>query len=99
MGGFGDPDALEASARLLDRDADELRRRSREVQRTDGGLGWKGPAAQAFSRTLGEDLGSLLRAAGELEEAATALRRHADEVRERERELRELAESVTGWLP
>lgn len=98
MGGFGDPEDLEASARLLDRDADEMRRRRRDVERTAHGLGWKGSAAQAFSGTLGEDLSALLGAASRLEDAATALRRQAEEVREREHRLRELAGSVIGWV-
>lgn len=98
MGAFGDPEDLEASARLLDRDADAVRVRGRAVERAARGLGWEGPAARAFAGTLSADLTALHRAGHELEEAAGALRRQAAEVRERERELRELAESVTGWV-
>ena len=98
MGGFGDPDGLEAAARLLSRDADELRARGRSIDRSSNGLEWRGPAARAFRAVLADDLTSLVRAAAELDEAAAALWRQAAEVREREARLRELADSVTGWF-
>ena len=98
MGGFGDPAGLDAGGRLLTRDADELRGRARRLAATGSGLGWEGPAAQAFRRALAEDLSAVHRAASGLDEAAQSLHRHATEVRERAADLRELAESVTGWF-
>lgn len=98
VGGYGDPDALEAAARRLAADAQGLRDRARAVRRSAASMCWQGPAASAFRRALDDDLDVMHRAAGELEQAAAAMREHAAQVRERLERIRALEHAVTGWF-
>lgn len=98
MAWYGDPDALDALARQLERDAGAVRDRARAVTAAARGTAWRGDAADAFRRTVDEDADHLLRAAAELDEAAAAMRRHADEVRAQLARIRALERAVAGWF-
>lgn len=98
MDWYGDPEALETSARGLAADADGVRDRARAVVRLAAATAWQGEAADAFRRAVEQDAATMARAAGELDEAAAALRAHAAQVRERLAQLRALEDAVTGWI-
>jgi uncharacterized protein YukE len=95
---YGDPDALDAHARLLAADADGVRGQARALEDAVRRMTWQGEAARAFGRAVDEDADRLHRAARELDEAAAALRAHADEVRARLAQIRALEQAVTGWF-
>lgn len=98
MAWYGDPDALDALARTLERDADAVRDRARALVAAARDTAWVGDAAEAFRRSVDDDADSLGRAARELDEAAAALRQHADDVRAQLARIRALEQAVTGWF-
>jgi hypothetical protein len=75
-----DPGALRDLARRIDDHAEAARRRADHLSLSGTGTGWRGVAAQAFGLQADVVLGGLRSAAGQLEAAARALRRHADNV-------------------
>lgn len=98
MSWYGDPDALDASARMLTADADGVRARARRLVSAARDTQWRGPAAEAFRQSVQRDAQALDAAARELDEAAHELHSHAQEVRERLARLRALEDAVTGWI-
>lgn len=98
MSWFVDPEALEADARRLAADAHVVRQRGGMLVRSAAAAAWQGPAADAFRAAVRQDTRDLQRAADELDEAAAALRAHAQAVRARLAELRELADDVSDWF-
>lgn len=98
MSWYGDPDALDAHARLLAADADGVRARARALESSVAQMRWQGEGAQAFRRTVEGDADHLHRAARELDEAASAMRAHAADVRARLAQIRALERAVAGWF-
>lgn len=98
MSRYGDPDVLDAHARQLAADADGVRARARALEASVARMRWRGEAAEAFRRTVAGDADHLHRAAGELDEAAGAMRAHAEEVRERLAQIRRLERAVADWF-
>ena len=78
---YGDPDDLDRLALRLSRSASRLRDRAEEVRVASAAARWRGPAADAFHASVSHETGLLQRSAGELEDAAALLHRHADAVR------------------
>ena len=85
MGGLlgADPDELDVQARRMTAAAAAVHRQVRRVEAAGRAARWRGPAADAFSGALGDDVARLRGAADRLEDAAAALHAHADAVRER----------------
>jgi uncharacterized protein YukE len=81
MSWYGDPDSLDRLAAHLSGSAADVRDRARAVRATAASARWQGPAANAFYASVLHQSRFVDRAAGELEDAAAALHRHADAVR------------------
>jgi hypothetical protein len=81
MSWYGDPDDLDRLGAQLSAAAAETRDRARVVRGSSTWLRWRGPAADAFHASVSGEAGILDRAAGELDDAAAAMRGHADAVR------------------
>lgn len=77
---FADPNQLYAIADRIDRHADEVRAGASRLAATAGELDWKGMAADSFRQDAHGVVHSLHAAAGRLDDAADALRRHAANV-------------------
>jgi uncharacterized protein YukE len=82
MSWYGDPDGLHRLATQLSAAAGRARDRSCDVRATSAAVRWRGPAAAAFHASVFRESGVLERAADELDDAARALHRHADAVRQ-----------------
>lgn len=95
---YGDPDALDAHARGLAADAEAVRGRARALEASVAQLRWQGDAARAFRGSVERDADHLHRAGRELDEAAAALRAHAEQVRARLAQIRALERAVSGWF-
>jgi len=75
-----DPDELRALATRIDQHAGAARARADRLGFAVAGIGWQGAAARAFQGQALVVIVGLRSAAGRLEDAADALRRHADNV-------------------
>jgi uncharacterized protein YukE len=98
MSWYGDPDALDRLAGALDRQAAHVRERADAIRSLPARAHWRGPAADAFHASVTREALLLDRAAGELEDAARALRAHAATVREQLARIRALEHAITGWF-
>ncbi len=85
-----DPEALEAAARRLAAAATLVHRTAERLSATGRGVRWRGEAAEAFRRSLADDVARVRATADGLERASAELLRHAATVRERLARLREL---------
>ncbi|MDX6198846.1 MAG: hypothetical protein QOJ79_1997 [Actinomycetota bacterium] len=81
MSWYGDPEGLHRRATQLSAAAGRVRDRAADVRATSAWATWRGPAADAFHAAVAHESGVLERAAGELDDAAAALHRHAEAVR------------------
>jgi hypothetical protein len=102
MSWFGDPDELDRLAGRLAVSAARVRERASGVRSGADATRWRGPAADAFHASVAAEAGQLLRAAGELDDAAAALHAQAVAVRvelARLRALERAAEEALrkGW--
>ena len=102
MSWYGDPDDLDRLADRLSAGAARVRERAAEVRSTSASARWQGPAADAFHASVFREGALLDRAADELDDAAAALHRHADAVREEIARLLALERAAerlltTGW--
>ena len=82
MSWYGDPDGLHRLAAQLSAAAGRARDRACDVRAATTTARWQGPAADAFHAAMFRESGVLERAADELDDAARALHRHADAVRQ-----------------
>ena len=82
MSWYGDPDGLHRLAAKLSAAAGRTRDRATDIRATTAAARWRGPAADAFHAAVLRESGILERAADELDDAARALHRHADAVRD-----------------
>ncbi|WP_346622759.1 hypothetical protein [Blastococcus montanus] len=98
MGGYGDPEALEALAAELHRRAGQVREAADEHARTTDRACWVSDAAAVHRRELAADRAAVEAAADGMDAAADVLRRHADEVRERIAAIARAEREVRAWL-
>jgi uncharacterized protein YukE len=98
MSWYGDPDDLDRQAAQLSAAADRVRDCRAVVLRSVGSGRWRGPAADAFRASVLAQLRALDRAAGELDDAAAALHRHADAVRDEIARLLTVERAATGLV-
>ena len=78
---YGDPDDLDRLATRLSAAAEHVRDRAAAIRSAAAAARWQGPAADAFHARVTRHAAVLGRAAGELDDAAAELHRHADRVR------------------
>lgn len=88
MAVFPDAAALEAVARRIGGHADDLRGRASRLVAAAEGVRWHSTAAAAFRSEVRELACRFRRAAGEVDDAAHALQRHAAAVRRAEAVMR-----------
>lgn len=81
---LSDAAALEAVARRINGHADDLRRRASRLAAAAEGVRWQSTAAAAFRRDVHDLACRFRRSAGEVDDAARALRQHAAAVRRAE---------------
>lgn len=95
---YGNPDELDRLAKQIDQHAEELRRRASDMVSKAAAMQWKSTAADACRNAIGNDRGTLDSVAERLDQAGTALRKHAQEVREKIAEIGRIEHAVTGWF-
>ena len=81
MSWYGDPDDLDRLATRLSAAAEHVRDRAAVIRSAAATARWQGRAADAFHASVTRHAAVLGRAAGELDDAAGELHRHADRVR------------------
>ncbi|GEM_PF-6408115 len=96
--GYGDPDELDRLAQRLVGRADEVRERAADQVRQAYAAHWVSAEAQRYRDRVAQDRAEADRAAGELERAATALRAHAQEVRETLAHIARLERDTVDWF-
>jgi uncharacterized protein YukE len=77
-----DPAELLAIADRIGSHAGAVRARAHQLGRAEAASGWSGLAADAFRLEAADTVAALVGAAGRLDDAADALRRHAARVRQ-----------------
>jgi uncharacterized protein YukE len=95
---YGDPAALDALAAELSQRARSVRAAADEHRREGARARWVSEAASAYRRQLAADCAAVEVAADAMDEAAEALRRHADEVRERLAAIARAEREVRSWV-
>jgi hypothetical protein len=98
MSYYGDPDELERIAAWIERRAEQVRTRAAEMVAKADGMRWKSIAADRCRETVRGDRRDLDDVARRMDEAAAALRGHAQEVRELLAAIRRIEEAVVGWF-
>lgn len=102
MSWYGDPDGLDRLGARLSAAAQRVRDRAATVRSAAAAGGWRGPAAQAFHDSVARESTQLERAADGLDDAAAAMHRHAEAVREEIARLLRLEQAaerllLSGW--
>jgi uncharacterized protein YukE len=77
---FTDPSELRATAHRISNHADHIRHQAATLAAATATARWFSPSARQFRHRAEDTCLALRRAAGELDDAATALRHHADNV-------------------
>ncbi|WP_166532668.1 WXG100 family type VII secretion target [Blastococcus xanthinilyticus] len=95
---YGDPAALDALADELRGRAAQVRAAADEHRRSGARARWVSDAAAVYRDRMARDCADVDAVAGRVEEAAELLRRHADEVRERQAAIARAEREVRGWL-
>jgi len=95
---YGNPDELDLLAGRLEASAGNARARADALWFRSRGIEWESVTAGVFRSKIGEDVTALRHAAGQLDEAAQALRQHAETVRERIAQIRAIEYAVTQWF-
>jgi uncharacterized protein YukE len=91
-----DPAALETVARHITGHADDLRGRASRLASAAETVRWRSPAAAVFRGDVCDLASAYRRAAGEVDDAAHALRRHAAAVRHAEAAIRAAERAVAA---
>jgi uncharacterized protein YukE len=95
---YGNPDELDRIAGEIEKRAEGVRGRAKEMDDKARGMVWQSVAAERCRETVGADKRQLEKAADGLTEAAASLRRHAQEVRELIAMVKRISEAVVGWF-
>jgi uncharacterized protein YukE len=98
MAGLPDTAALEAAARHIGGHADDLRSRASRLAAAAEGVRWHSTAAAVFRGDVHELACRFRRAAGEVDDAAHALRQHAATVRRTEAVVRAAERTAMATL-
>ena len=98
VGVYGHPDALDSLAAELTERARQVRAAGEEHRREGDRARWMSDAASAFRQQLARDCAAVDVAAAQMEQAADALHRHADEVRSRLAAIARAEQAVRSWL-
>jgi ABC-type transporter Mla subunit MlaD len=95
---YGDPEELDRLANRLRSQADAVRYHAEDQVRRAAAANWVSTAAQAFRDELARKRRDADRAAESLEQAATALQTHAQEVRQLVARIARIEQDVTDWF-
>lgn len=98
MSFYGDPDELDRLAGQIGRNAEDVRTRGSEMDARARAMRWKSVAADRARETVAGDRRQLEETAHQLDEAATLLRRHAQEVREIIAQITMFEQAVVNWF-
>jgi ABC-type transporter Mla subunit MlaD len=98
MAALPDPAALDTVARHLSGHADDLRGRASRLVAAAETVRWHSPAAATFRGDVRDLALAFRRAAGEIDDAADALARHAGAVRQVEAPLRAVQHAAGAAL-
>lgn len=88
----GDPDRLDALARTIAADAENVRTAAQALRRQATAVPWHSAAADVFRQRVAGHVSALVNSAAAMDEAAKALRQHADAVRSHLKLLSDVAE-------
>jgi LmbE family N-acetylglucosaminyl deacetylase len=95
---YGDPDELDRLARRLSVRAADVRRHADDHVRQGQAAHWVSSSAQAYRDRVARDRVAADRVAAELEQAAAALRAHAQQVRETVATIARFEREATEWF-
>lgn len=95
---YGDPDALDRLAATLQKRATEVREHADEHQRLGQAAHWVSSAAEAYRNVAAQDKAAAYLSADRIDEAAAALRAHAQEVRETLATIARMEKMATEWF-
>jgi hypothetical protein len=95
---YGDPDALDRLAATLNAHADEVRRHAADHVKAAQTAHWVSPSADSFRSRVGHDRVRVDRDADQLDDAAAALRAHAQHVRDVLTEIGRIERAATDWF-
>lgn len=98
MGLYGDPEELDRLAGVLREQAALVRASVVDHRRTAQSAPWMSVSADAYRAVMGKEVGRVETAAEHLDDAADALFRHAEVVRERLAMIARAEEAVRDWL-
>lgn len=98
MAFYGDPDELERIAGQIEQRADEVRKHGADMVTRATSARWKSVAAERCRATIAADRVALDGTAGKLDEAAAALRGHAQRVRELIAAIKRIGQAVVSWF-
>ncbi|GAA3021676.1 WXG100 family type VII secretion target [Actinokineospora globicatena] len=98
MSFYGDPDELDRLAGRVEQHAEEVRGHGSTMVRQAQAMRWKSIAADRCRETVANDRKALDAVATKLDEAAAALRRHAQQVRELIAAIKRIGEAVVNWF-
>ncbi len=95
---YGDPDHIDALADMLRAHAERADEHSHRVRDLGRTVPWTGDAGDAFRNRMARRAATCAPARDDLLAAATALERHADEVRALLAEIARLQEAIATWV-
>jgi hypothetical protein len=95
---YGDPDELDRLATVLDRQAAAVRQATTEQLRRACEADWVSDSAEAYQMLLARKCAEADRVAGGIEHAASALRAHAQRIRELLAAISRIERAVTEWF-
>ncbi|RJQ73678.1 WXG100 family type VII secretion target [Pseudonocardiaceae bacterium YIM PH 21723] len=95
---YGNPEELDRIAGRIAARATEVRDRAQDMHSRATGMNWHSASADLARETVLNDRRRLERSADELDAAAAALRKHAQEVRETIAKIQRLEREVKEWF-
>jgi uncharacterized protein YukE len=95
---YGDPDELDRLAGRLRSRADGIRRLTDDQVTRGNAAHWQSVSAQTYRDRLARDRAEAERVAEHLEQAATALQAHAQEIRQLLAQIAHAEQEVTDWF-
>lgn len=94
---YGSPDALEELAKRLEMQADRVREQAADHVRRGRAAEWVSVAATSYRACITQDRSRADGVATQLDEAAAALRAHAQEVRDTVALIAKIEREVSAW--
>jgi uncharacterized protein YukE len=95
---YGDPAKIEQLAQSLRTEASRAAAQAGAIRAATDALQWEGEAADTFRARMGKRIKSCETAQSDLNAAADALQKHAEQVRALLAEIARLQNAVTSWV-